>query len=173
MVSGIEKLSESNLCWQVGLKGNRKMIFVTVGTGKFDELIIKIDELAPKIKEKFIAQIGNGNYAPKNISYFRFKPNLMPYYKKADLIISHGGAGTTYELLAMGKKLVSIANPNRTDIHQEEILEVLSKEKHLIWCRNTKDLEEAIKKAKKFKFKKYTKPRCKIAGKIKEFLSKF
>jgi beta-1,4-N-acetylglucosaminyltransferase len=148
------------------------MIFITVGTGKFDDLTKKIDEIAPKVKDKFIAQIGNGSYIPKNLSYFRFKPSLIPYFKKADLIISHGGAGTTYELLAIGKKLISIANPNRTDVHQEEILKALSKENYLIWCKNLKEIEKAIKKARKFKFRRYKQPACKIAEKIKEFLSK-
>lgn len=148
------------------------MIFVTVGSGKFDELIRKIDKIATKIKGEVIAQIGNGNNIPKNIEYFRFKPNLIPYYKKASLIIAHGGAGTTYELLAMDKKLISIANLNRTDVHQEEILKVLSDEKHLIWCKDLRKLEETIKKAKKLKFKKYKQPECKIAEKIEEFLLK-
>ncbi len=148
------------------------MIFVTVGTGKFDELIRRIDMTAASIKEKIIAQIGNGEYTPKNMEYFRFRQNLMPYYKKASLVISHGGAGTTFELLAIGKKIVSIANPNRTDVHQEEILKALSKDDYLIWCKNLGELGETIKKAEGFNFKKYKQPECGIAEKIKEFLKK-
>lgn len=148
------------------------MIFVTVGTGKFDELIKEIDEIAPKIEERIVAQIGEGRYMPKNIEYFGFKGNLISYYKKARLIIAHGGAGTTFELLDMGKRLISLANPKRTDVHQEDILKVLSKNKHLIWCRNLEHLEETINKAKTFKFKKYKQPECKIAEKIEEFLFK-
>ena len=146
------------------------MIFVTVGTGKFDELIKEMDEIAPKMNEKIIAQIGGGWHIPKNMEYFRFKNNLMPYYKKARLIIAHGGAGTTFELLAMGKKLIGVANPDRTDVHQEEILKALSEDDYLIWCRNLKDLEKAMEKAKKFQFNKYKQPECKIAEKIKGFL---
>ncbi|MFH0831807.1 MAG: PssE/Cps14G family polysaccharide biosynthesis glycosyltransferase [archaeon] len=148
------------------------MIFVTVGTGKFDELIKKIDMTAANINEKIISQIGKGDYIPKNAEYFRFKPSLMPYYRKARLIISHGGAGTTYELLEMGKKIISLANPNRTDVHQEEILKALSKDNYLIWCKNPGELEETIRKAKAFQFRKYTPPECKIAEKIREFLKK-
>lgn len=147
------------------------MIFVTVGTGKFDELIKEIDEIAPRINEKMTAQIGKGSCIPKNMEYFRFKGNLMPYYKRASLIIAHGGAGTIYELLSMDKKLVSIANLNRTDVHQEEILKALSEDKYLIWCKSLKDLEKAIKKAGEFKFKGYKQPRCKIPKAIEKFIS--
>lgn len=149
----------------------KKMIFITVGTGKFDELIKRIDALAPAIKEKVIAQIGKGDYLPENMRYFRYEPDLKRHYKQARLIIAHGGAGTTYELLAMNKKLVSIANPNRTDVHQQDILRVLSEKGHLIWCKNLKELNEKIILASKFKFKKYKQPKCEIAGKIKDFLN--
>ncbi len=146
------------------------MIFVTVGTGKFDELVEEIDRIALNTKEEIIVQIGEGDYLPKNIRHFRFKDSLTDYYKNADLIIAHGGAGTTYELLAMGKRLVSMANLNRTDVHQNEILEALSKQGYLVWCRRFEDLERCIKKARRFRFKKYRQPECKIAEKIKEFL---
>ena len=148
------------------------MIFVTVGTGKFDELIIEIDKIAPKIKEKIIAQIGSGSYLPKNIEFFRFKVPLDLYYKKASLIISHGGAGTIYALLKQNKKVIGIANQKRTDAHQQEILEALSEESYLIWCRNINELENCIVLARSFKFKKYNQPECRIANKIIEFLNK-
>jgi len=150
------------------MKGN---IFITVGTGKFDELIRSIDLLISELKLKVIAQIGNGGYIPKNCKFFRYKPSLREEYKKARIIVSHGGAGTTFEILSMGKKLVSIANLERTDVHQEEILKELSKQGYLIWCDNLEKLGECIKKAEHYKFKKYKKPKNLIAKKIEEFLS--
>ncbi len=146
------------------------MIFITVGTGKFEEMIKEVDKIAPHLKEKMVAQIGEGDYIPKNIEYFRFRDNLIDYYKKADLIIAHGGAGTTYELLTMGKRLISLANLNRTDVHQNEILEELSKQGCLLWCRKFEDLEKTIRKAKRFRFRRYVQPECKIAEKIKGFI---
>lgn len=148
------------------------MIFVTVGTGKFDELIKKIDEISPEVGSKIIAQIGWGGYIPKNLEYFRFKPSLEYYYKKAALIITHGGAGTIYELLKRKKKIIGVANTARTDVHQFEILKVLSEQNNLVWCRNTNDIAESIKKVKSFRFRGYKKQECKIADRIKEFLSR-
>lgn len=149
-----------------------KMIFVTVGTGKFDELTRKADEISREIDGKIIAQIGSGNYTPKNIEYFRFKPSLESYYKKATLIITHGGAGTIYELLKRKKKMIGVANTARTDVHQSEILKVLSEQSNLVWCKDIENIEECIKKAKSFKFRVYKKQDCRIADKIMEFLSR-
>lgn len=146
------------------------MIFVTVGTGRFDNLVEEADNISKKIKEEIIIQIGNGQYIPKNCKYFRFKNDLGKEYKNARIIIAHGGAGTTYELLVRGKKIISVANLDRTDTHQEEILRALSEDHYLIWCKDMKDIFRCILLAKNFNFKKYKKPECKIAEKINEFL---
>jgi UDP-N-acetylglucosamine transferase subunit ALG13 len=146
-------------------------IFVTVGTGKFDELVQAIDAIAPKIKTNITMQIGKGEYLPKNAKFFRFSPSLDKYYKKADLIISHGGAGTIYELLGKGRKVIAVANLDRTDTHQYEILKALSEQGHLIWCRNLEGLESSIKSIKKSKLKRYNAPKCTIAEKINQFVS--
>ena len=147
-----------------------KMILVTVGTGKFDELIEAVDKIAPSLNKKIIAQIGEGKYKPKNIEYFRYKETLLPYDKKARLIITHGGAGRIYELLAMNKRIIGVANTNRTDVHQVDILKALSQQNFLIWCKDINDLKEIIKNLKKLKFQKYKKPECKIAEKIKGYI---
>lgn len=146
------------------------MIFISVGTGKFDELIEAADKIAPSLNEKIIAQIGEGSYKPKNIEYFRYKETLLPYDKKARLIITHGGAGRIYELLAMNKRIIGIANTNRTDDHQRDILKALSQQNFLIWCKNLNDLGGIIKNSGKFKLKKYKKPECSIAGKIRNYI---
>ena len=149
------------------------MIFVTVGTGKFELLVKEVDKLVPKLKEKVVAQIGSGKYTPKNCKWFRFAPNLKRYYKQANLIISHGGPGTVFEILDIGKPLIALANRNRTDAqHQAEFLRAISKEsKALIYCRNISDLYKTIQKAKSTKLEKYKRPRCQIAKIIEEFIA--
>lgn len=146
------------------------MIFVTVGTTKFDDLIKKIDILASKklIKEKVLMQIGEGKYIPKYSEWFRYKPSLDSYYKKASLVISHSGAGTLLELINKKKKTIVVINPDV--VKNPDIVIKLSEEKHILWCKNIKKLNNCIKKARLFKFKKYRKPGCKIHKKIIEFL---
>lgn len=147
------------------------MIFVTAGTTYgFENLVKEIDKIAPKLGEEIIIQLGNTKYKPRNCKYFTFKPNITPYFKKANLIIAHGGAGTNYEVLSLGKKLVSVENKNVNDAHQWDLLKKLSDEKYIIWCKDEKKIMESIIKTKTFKFKKYVKPECKIHKKIMEFL---
>jgi len=146
------------------------MIFVSVGTTKFDALVKEIDKIAKNSDEKFIVQIGNGNYIPKNCGWFRFANSLNEYYSKADFIISQGGAATVFEILTLNKKLIGINNPLLSGNHQIEILSKLGSENYLIWCKNINELGILIKKAKSFKLKKYTSPKCEIHGKIIEFL---
>ena len=145
------------------------MIFVTVGTGEFDKLVEQADYLSKIIKEKVIMQIGKSKYLPKNAEFFEFTEKFEEYVKKARIVISHGGAGTTFYLLEKGKKIISVANLDRIDKHQIEILEKLSKENYLIYSKDF-NLIESLEKAKNFKFKKYKKPKCRIDKEIIKFL---
>ena len=150
------------------------MILVTVGTGKFDSLIESVDKLVKekKIMQKVILQTGQGKYVPKNTEYFDFKRDLDKLIEKSDLIITHGGAGTLFECLRKNKKLIGVANPEKTGNHQTELLEELENQKYLLWCKDLNNLDEEIKKSKSFKFKKYIKPKNEIEKVVKEFLSK-
>ena len=74
-------------------------IFVTVGTFKFDSLIKKVDSLAEYTGFNIVCQIGEGLYLPKHCKYFRFKNSISEFVEKADIIITHAGAGTVYSLL--------------------------------------------------------------------------
>ncbi len=96
------------------------MIFVTVGSFFFDELIreVDLDVGEGRIINKVIMQIGyGGSYEPVHCEYFRSSPGLDAYYKRADLVIGHGGTGTTLEVLERGLRLISVSNPNLSDNH--------------------------------------------------------
>lgn len=149
------------------------MILVTVGTEMFDELVKKMDEIAPELSEKVTIQIGKGRYEPKNCKYFRFVPDINQYYEKADLIVTHGGAGTIFKLLGKNKKIIGISNPKKAGKHQEDILKALSQQNYLIWCRDLKRLKETVKNSKKIKTKKYRKPECKISEVITKKFSEW
>lgn len=96
------------------------MIFVTVGTHdqEFTRLIKRIDELALNIEEKIIVQRGYTNYTPKNCESFKFTPDLSPFLKKARLIISHAGMGTSIEVLREIKKpLILVPRQHKYNEH--------------------------------------------------------
>ena len=148
------------------------MIFVTVGTTyAFDELVREVDEFARRSGEEVIIQLGNTSYQPKNCKYFIFKKDISRYLSAAEIIITHGGAGTLFELLTMGKKIVALENLQVIDKHQSDILGKLESESHIIWCKRPSDIEKCLRLARKKNFRKYSSPECRIPDVIKEFLN--
>ncbi len=168
------------------------MIFVTVGTTYFDELIEAMDLLkgSGKIKDVVVAQIGSGRYIPHHLEYFRYAPSLDEYYREADLVVTHAAAGTLFTLLSMKKKIVAVTNPRlkvllkRDKIkvvtesrglveiknRQEELPLKLEEMGYLVWCPDVKDLEDAINRALQKEFREYVSPECFIRDEIEKRL---
>ena len=106
-------------------------ILITVGTTPFDSLI-KAADVQLGQNHKLIFQISEGE--PKSGHSFKFTDDIERYYNDADLIISHGGAGTIYRVLELGKKLIIVPNLDRIDNHQLDICDFMQKNKHAaIW----------------------------------------
>ena len=119
------------------------MIFVTVGTTlPFDELIAEIDRLVRDgdVKESVICQIGTGVYEPTDCQWFRFRSSVGDLITEADIVIGHGGTGTTLELLNSGKHFVLFANPRAADSHQAEFLAAMQRETGILWSEDVSDL---------------------------------
>ncbi|MBM3189967.1 MAG: hypothetical protein FJZ90_14750 [Chloroflexi bacterium] len=146
------------------------MIFVTVGTTDFDDLVRQMDALAPSLGEEVVAQIGRGVYIPTHCESFRFAPSLDPYYDRARVVVAHGGLGTLIEVLQRGIKLIGVSNPDRYDRHQEDILRALSARDHLLWCQDVSDLAEALTEIDARAFRPYATPPCHIAEVIRRHL---
>ncbi len=109
------------------------MIFVTIGNHNqdFTRLLKKIDEIAPEIKEEIIIQKGLTKYTPKNCKSFDFAPELDSYYKKARLVISHGGSSPWEFLYNYKKPLIIVPRQfkfkEHINDHQVEFSQHLSK----------------------------------------------
>lgn len=140
------------------------MIFVTVGTTPFEGLVKAADALDKK--ENVIIQKADGFYVPINHEFIEFTDQFASYLDRADIVVTHGGAGTLFDLVGRGMKVVGVANGERNDLHQEELLKVLEDAGHIIWCKDLNDLESCITAAKTFAPKKYQKPESKIAEDI-------
>lgn len=147
------------------------MIFVTVGTNDFESLIVAVDKLAPKITEKIVCQVANNKYLPSNCAYFRFENSLEHYFDKASLVITHGGAGTLFRLLELGKKIIGVDNFECQGQHQAELLKKLADEGYIIWCKDLGKLQKLIAEIRHLSFKSYSKPMCSIAHEIEVFIN--
>ncbi|CAH2315462.1 bifunctional UDP-N-acetylglucosamine transferase and deubiquitinase ALG13 isoform X4 [Pelobates cultripes] len=124
-----------------------KCVFVTVGTTSFDQLIdcVTAEENITILKglgySRLDLQIGRGTVNPKpystnkfTVDVFRYKRSLAEDLKKADLVISHAGAGSCLEALGEGKPLIAVVNENLMDNHQTELAKQLYKDGHLYYC---------------------------------------
>lgn len=145
-------------------------LFVTVGSTDFDPLVREVDRLAPSVAHIGVAQIGEGHYEPRNLSWFRFAPSLADHYKKATIVVAQGGLATTMEVLRLGIPLVSVANPDRYDDHQTDLLARLERSGYLVWCRRPRDLEAALDRVRVEELRPYVAPACDIARVIGEIL---
>ncbi|CAF0908360.1 unnamed protein product [Brachionus calyciflorus] len=156
------------------------ILFVTVGTTKFERLINKILEedileLAKKLHFKtIILQIGSGNHQDQNlkslsddrnacikfnkngleIEAYRYKSSLKDDLLKADLVISHAGSGSIIESLENDKKLLVVCNEDLMDNHQFELAEKMAEMNYLVYstCSN---LHEKLKDLPNQNFAKY------------------
>ncbi|XP_047391559.1 putative bifunctional UDP-N-acetylglucosamine transferase and deubiquitinase ALG13 isoform X2 [Sciurus carolinensis] len=124
-----------------------KCLFVTVGTTSFDDLIacVSAHDSLQIIKSlgynRLILQIGRGTVVPEPFStesftldVYRYKESLKEDLQKADLVISHAGAGSCLETLEKGKPLVVVINEKLMNNHQLELARQLHKEGHLFYC---------------------------------------
>jgi UDP-N-acetylglucosamine transferase subunit ALG13 len=149
------------------------VIFITVGTNPlgYDYLIETVDKIQTLLSEKIVMQIGNGKYKPVHGDFFRFAPSLQPFYEKSDLVITAGGVGTLFELLSLSKKAIGVSNLDVPDHHQDEILDKLSREEYIFWCKDLKDLAKFIEKARSTKLISYKAESCHIHNTIMRYLN--
>lgn len=113
------------------------MIFVTVGLHNqgFERLIKKMDEIAEKIDEEVIIQIGHSKYIPKYAKSFKFEDDfskLNILNKSARVVVCHGGVGSIIAALEQKTPVIAVPRLKKygevIDDHQLEIVRRLSEE---------------------------------------------
>ncbi|MDP6671171.1 MAG: PssE/Cps14G family polysaccharide biosynthesis glycosyltransferase, partial [archaeon] len=132
-------------------------IFVSVGTHpqQFNRLLEELDKLAGtnRLGTEIFAQTGNSNYTPKNFKSEKFvgEKDYNSKIGKADVIVSHGGAGTIINALRSGKKLVVVPRLKKfgehTNNHQLDLAKSLEKQGKCLAVYNIAELGNALKKA--------------------------
>lgn len=69
-----------------------------------------------------------GHVPGLEIHSFAFKPSLIPDLERANLVISHCGAGSILEILRHGKVAVGVINSSLMDNHQKELADIIHTE---------------------------------------------
>jgi UDP-N-acetylglucosamine transferase subunit ALG13 len=153
------------------------MIFVSLGTQplQFIRLLRDLENLVKvcDITEEVIVQIGHTKYESKLFKSFTFVNGsiFMEYIDRADVIISHAGAGSLFSAIKLGKKIIAAARLKKynehNDNHQTELAQKLSQEGYLI--DGTYSLIEAWKKLENFIPRKFDFPNS-IVTNIKQYI---
>ncbi|KAG8283291.1 UDP-N-acetylglucosamine transferase subunit ALG13 [Homalodisca vitripennis] len=116
-----------------------------------------LTKLVPKVLARrgcksLVLQVGQGRLVPiteKNgikIESFSLKPSISDDISRADLVISHAGAGSCLGVLSARKPLIVVVNEDLMDNHQEELANKLQDEGYLFQsnCANLVNVLENL-----------------------------
>lgn len=135
---------------------NRRNVFVTVGTTRFEKLVAAatskaaLEWMASRGYTSLTVQYGTGqepkigvaDNCPIAIRIYSFQPSLDEDMRRADLILSHAGAGTVMEALRLQKKLVVVINTLLMDNHQTELAGAMAERNHLFMVEEPEALDD-------------------------------
>ena len=132
-------------------------IFVTVGNTHYNGLIKAVDEQFANQDIEVVLQIADGQYLPKNHHYFQYTSDIEGEFARADVVITHAGAGTIFELLDKRAKVVVVPNFERIDSHQKDLADYVKNQGYAEVCECLEQLEQSVNNAmnKSFNIYKY------------------
>ncbi len=158
------------------------MIFVTLGTNDkpFTRLIRAVEKAAEAgaIRDRVVVQSGFTQYESSVIEVFPYidRDQFADYMNQADLIITHGGAGSIFTALSLHKKILAAAR--RMDLgehvndHQTQLLEAFEKEEYLIYMRDLEDISPYLEQALTFEPRPYASERDSMVNLIESWIDK-
>lgn len=156
------------------------MIYVTLGTNdkSFERLLKAIDKAIEDkvIKDKVIVQAGCTKYESKNMEILDLVPRekFDELIAECDLLITHGGVGSILTGVNNNKKVIAVPRlakyKEHGNDHQLQIVENFGKMGYIIPVNKMEDLEDAIKRAKTFKPKKFVSNTNKFIKLIEDYI---
>ncbi len=151
------------------------MIFVTLGSQKFqfNRLLKAVDEL--DTDEEIFAQIGYSDYKPQNYAYKEFldRDEFAAWEEKADIVITHGGTGAIIGAVKKGKKVIAVPRlakyGEHVDDHQIQLIKQF-KDLNLIYACMDGDLQKALEVVKNTTYNEYQSNTETIINSLEEFI---
>lgn len=152
------------------------MIFVTLGSQKFqfNRLLKAVDEL--QSDETIFAQIGYSDYKPKNYEYKKFldRDEFTRIMDSSDIVITHGGTGAIINAVKMGKKVIAVPRLKKygehVDDHQIQLVEQFKELQLICVCYDAEKIGDALEIVKKTTYKKYVSNTQRIINSIEKFI---
>ena len=102
---------------------------------------------------------------------------MLNYFKKCDILITHGGVGSITDALLLGKKVIAVPRRKKykeaVNDHQKEIINAFVSDGYIKSSDSKEELYEVIKSMKNFKPKKYISNTDHFIKKLEEYMEKF
>ena len=151
------------------------MIFVTLGSQKFqfNRLLKAVDEL--DTEEEIFAQIGYSDYKPQHYKYKEFldREEFAAWEEKADIVITHGGTGAIIGAIKKGKKVIAVPRlakyGEHVDDHQIQLIKQF-KDLNLIYACMDGDLQKALEVVRNTTYNGYKSNTDKIIKSLEGFI---
>lgn len=152
------------------------MIFITLGSQKFqfNRLLKAVDQL--QTNEEIFAQIGYSDYEPQNYKYKRFldRDEFEKVMEDSDIVITHGGTGAIIEAVKKKKKVIAIPRLKKygehVDDHQIQLVRQF-KNLNLIYACEDMNLENALLVVRMNEYREYQSNTDRIIKNIEEFIN--
>ena len=157
------------------------MILVTVGTHTqgFVRLVQKMDEIAAKLEQEVVMQIGVTDYIPQNARYFRFvdQSEMERLNQEAVVVVTHAGAGSILTALLWSKPVIVVPRlvkfGEHKDDHQLQIAEALSETGKVVAVFDVESLEDALAQAQDFSPPSPSPGTSRLVGALENYVSHF
>jgi len=78
-------------------------------------------------------------------STFGIADSIEEIFFNSDIVITHAGAGSIFEALSFGKKVIAVTNPGLMGNHQAELADELAKRRHIVTVHGPENLVDALK----------------------------
>ena len=136
------------------------MIFVTIGSQKFqfNRLLQMVDNL--NTEEEIFAQTGYSDYKPKNYKFkdFLSRDEYKAFIANSDIVITHAGTGAVIGAVKQGKKVIAVPRLSKygehVDDHQVELVKQFSDLDLIEVCLDD-DLAASLQKVMQKSYKSY------------------
>jgi UDP-N-acetylglucosamine transferase subunit ALG13 len=117
----------------------------------FERLIRKMDEIAGRLNEEVVMQIGGTKYTPENAKHFDFttEQEIKELCRKARVVVTHG-AMSIVDALDQGTPVVAVPRLKKygevIDDHQLYLVQELEKAGKVTAVYDVEELEETLEK---------------------------
>lgn len=156
------------------------MILVLLGTqnNSFHRLLEEVQRNIDNknIKEEVVVQKGYTKFESENMTLYTQLPldKLQQLIEKSDLVITHGGVGSIISSIQRGKKVIAIPRLKKygehVNDHQYDIIKSFNDFGYIIGLSCVEELEEALRKVKKFQPKQYVKNTGNVVKIVEDFI---